>query len=189
MKKILYSIALVSFIGITYADEIKLETSNNTATNQLIPTTNNHPDITKIKSEEKNRTKISWSFVQTANEGILYKVSGSEYKLLLNGVSPYITTFGLRPNRMTKLLDTMSFISTWNFGQNNFGNNAPNALIVASAINEVPNKNQTFYLATLSSPKYDADNNRVSYVVKFLEGKNNIIKQLKLQNVTVMINV
>lgn len=188
MKKIFYSIALVSFIGITYANEIKLETSNNPAANQLTPITNNRPVVNKVKSEEKNRAKISWSFVQTANEGILYKVSGSEYKLLLNGVSPYITSFGLRPNRMAKLLDTMSFISTWNFGQNNFGNNPPNALIVASAINEVLNKNQTFYLATLSSPKYDADNNRVSYVVKFLEEKNTIIKQLKLQNVTIMIN-
>jgi hypothetical protein len=102
----------------------------------------------------------AYLFVQSA-----HGVESSPGTLTLKGVSPTTIYFTDRPQRTAGHSSTVDFISMWSEGEDNFGDDPPNAsLSILEDGEEVTN-----VVVTLSNPRLEGRN--LTYDVRTLEGK------------------
>ncbi len=109
------------------------------------------------------------------------------YYLVLSNVSPYVTYFSERPRRLRGLVPVAQFITAWNSGTNNFKDNNPNGVIIASKINGQDSENNPNLLAIFSKPIYDGSRNLMRYTVTPLYSQPLFSTSFTLQDVTIVI--
>jgi hypothetical protein len=105
-------------------------------------------------------TDIEYMFAQTAN-GLSVNLDG---RITLEGVSRTTLFFSDRPYRLTGHIPTDQFVASWGEGDDNFGEDPPNALLSIfeeDAVNDV--------VVILSDPKLS--NGDLSYAVDISEGE------------------
>lgn len=139
---------------------------------------------------ESSGENISLLFIQQADSGILNRAPNKSgtYFLTLYGVSPYITYFSTRPHRIRGIIPAQNFFQSWNTGNNNFQQNNPNGVIVASQVNGEINKNTTTELVILSNPQYDPSRNILRYLVKPLVMSSFELQEIHFDYVTLFIS-
>jgi hypothetical protein len=174
MKKILSTLLVGLAMSSTIAFAAPASTSNDTLRTSSTPA----------------KTEIPLSFVQTATEATLSQdpKESNIYVLTLYGVSPYITYVTNRPNRATGLALVNNFMKAWSVGRYSFKRINPNAVITAAKINKNLNTGNQVYIIQLSHPEYDIRRSKMRYYVRNLGPRKFILKELKMQGVTLVIN-
>lgn len=132
---------------------------------------------------------VSLSFVETA-AAVQVTANGGyhEYRMVLQGVDPYITYYTQRPNSTSGLAALPDFVKAWKVGQNNFQDNPPTAVLYGGIINQTPNKSHNFYIFQLSSPELDLANHQVSYIAKWIGGSKMLFQNMVLNYAVLVIN-
>ena len=105
----------------------------------------------------------SYLFSQSATGGSLSAASGPGPRTLtLTGASPSTVRFSDRPSRRAGTIGTGAFSGAW---PGIFKGSSPNALLVLATLND---KDVDSVVMVLSSPKYDAASQTMTYSVKEL---------------------
>jgi len=122
---------------------------------------------TAIASEAvttKSKQPIDVSYVQTSPSTDVKPIPGQNdsYVIKLKNVTPYITYFSDRPNRIIGQLETVSFVNKWQTGSDSFSKDAPNAVL--SGVVKGWTKNHTVNIVVeLTQPVYDVKDQTLSY--------------------------
>lgn len=154
-----------------------LQPATNTATTEKQTTTN----------QQQTSTGINLLFVLTAKTAVLKANKSGSYTLTFIDVNPYLTYYTNRPNRTQGLAAIENFMKAWSVEPNSFQNNPPNAVITAVKINNLENINQQFYIFTLTSPKYNQQQNAMQFIVKPLSQKI-YFKDIRFDNVMMVMD-
>ncbi|WP_299292030.1 hypothetical protein [Nitrosopumilus sp.] len=147
---------LCSEIDSTYEDEHEYS-ANNESKNSEIDFDLNFDDIELL-------------FVQTANSGTLKKIDG-QYVLALNDVSSATAWFTDRPHRLSGTETTQDFIDHWNYGEDNFQMNPPNAAIQIFEADQ----SKDLVIVELTNPVYDDEKNTLQYNVVILSSASDAL--------------
>lgn len=136
-------------------------------------------------------TQKNYLFLQTAKTGLLKptQVPGI-YQLALKDISPYVTYFTDRPNRMTGLLPMERFLEIWQSNaKNGFKADAPNVAVEGIKLHAV-SKDQTIGLVVvLSKPIYDRKTKTLTYTAQALNHeKITFNHNIKLENVALFVD-
>ncbi|MGD1837914.1 MAG: hypothetical protein ACPKPY_07635 [Nitrososphaeraceae archaeon] len=86
-----------------------------------------------IYAQEENMTESDapkFFAIQHAQSGSISEINSTAYTLELNDVSVKTILFSDRPDRIVKSVSTSDFIGNWTTGENNYVNDAPNAVLV-----------------------------------------------------------
>lgn len=120
-------------------------------------------------------------FVQVAKSAQLApsKTQPGTYNLTLKTVEPFTSYFTDRPNRLTGLLTTNTFVNIWQSALD-IRKNPPN---VAMETSNTRNGQRINQVLELSNPSYDAKNHQITYVAKSL---NNAALQPMTMGYTVL---
>ena len=79
--------------------------------------------------------------IQHAQSGSISKINETAYSLELNDVSDKTILFSDRPDRIVKLISTSDFVGEWSTGEDNFGVDVPNAVLVVDEQEEIQDEN------------------------------------------------
>lgn len=137
-------------------------------------------------NQQQTSSVINLSFVLTAKTAILKTNNDGTYRLTFIGINPFITYFTNRPKRNQGVAAMQNFMKAWNVGTNNFQVTPPNATLTAVKINNVENTNQQFYIFTLTSPKYNQEQNVMQFIAKPITQKI-LFKDVRFDNATLVI--
>ena len=115
--------------------------------------------------EQGVSTGPSFLYVQTAHSGTLSgEKSDGTRTLTLNDVSPVTVYFSERPDRETGHQSTADFIAQWDAGEDNFGDNPPNA-----ALDIIGADSQSIAIVELMSATYNSATQHLEYEVVILD--------------------
>jgi uncharacterized protein YjbI with pentapeptide repeats len=107
---------------------------------------------------------ISWLFSHSADGARLEPAAGADrYTLVLDGVDAHTIMFSDRPVRDTRVLDTSSFVESWDSA---FGDDPPNAVIVEHE----PDGAADSIVAVLEDPELNG--RTLTYRVRLLADEN-----------------
>ena len=136
-----------------------------------------------------NAKNVSMLFVQTAHAGKITQASKNNYRVVLKDVSPYVTYFSDRPNRITGVMPLQKFLKVWDKGSDSLSIDHPNVGIQAILDATEPQQNNQMItsILTLSNPRYDAENKTLTYDAKTLN-KNESIPNQQLKYVALFID-
>ena len=120
-------------------------------------------------SPEIVSTEPTFLYTQTAHSGTLSPETADGRRILtLNDVSPTTVYFSERPDRETGHQPTAEFISDWNYSEDSFADNPPNA-----ALDIIGENSQSIAIVELMGARYDAQNKTLEYEVIVLDDESN----------------
>lgn len=120
-----------------------------------------------------NKKGVEVSYVQTSSVTDIKAIPGQpdNYVVKLRNVTPYITYFSDRPNRVIGQIQTVDFLNIWKQGSDSFSKDAPNAVL--SGVNKTWTKNRNVNLVVeLTQPEYNAADQTLSYHAHVLKDAN-----------------
>jgi len=121
-------------------------------------------EITGISKDDKTtNSNTSFLFIQSAVSGTFTDNDGVKI-LTLFEISPSTVYFSDRPNRVTGVLDTNSFIALWGEGEDSFRDDPPNAALEISTADG----NSDVFILELMNPVYNYELKTLQYDVKIL---------------------
>jgi len=144
----------------------------------------------KSQQPQADQNRISLIFLQQAQFATLKEstLHSGFYLLTLHNVNPYIIYFTQRPDRKKNIVPLQNFVNAWAVGPNSFADNNPNAVIIATNINNTLNKNSPPLIVTLSQPRYDLNKNILQFLVKPLSSQTMLFHQINYDYVTIFIS-
>lgn len=100
----------------------------------------------------------TYTFIQQGTGGSFMNDSSGNYTLTITGVIPYTVAFSDRPARNASFVKMETFITGFNFDPNN----PPNAAVMIQGANS----DHDVVIVELTSPKYDAEKQTLTYTAK-----------------------
>ena len=100
----------------------------------------------------------TYTFIQQGTGGSFVNDGSGNYTLTLTGVIPYTVAFSDRPARDANFMEMDKFLSGFNFNPQN----PPNAAVMIQGANA----DQDVVIVELTSPKYDATKQTLTYTAK-----------------------
>ena len=143
------------------------------------------------QQEQKKTSQLSninLSFIIGADAAMLKSIHPGYYTLTLYNVSPYITYYTLRPNRVQGVVPLENFVKAWKIGTNSFEDNNPNGVIIPAMIDGIINKSETFYPISLLSPKLDKTKRNIQFTVRPLGSGGFLYKHMTYKHVVLIVN-
>lgn len=118
------------------------------------------------------KAKELYLIIQTTHKAV---IKGE--KIILHDVLPYATAFTQRPIRKVELITLNNLLVLWNpANPNGFTKNPPNAAINAF-IEGADSKEHVNFFVQLLEPKYDSEDQTLTYRFKALDGSPTQIPQ------------
>lgn len=142
-------------------------------------------ELNKYNKSEKD----NYFFIQNSEKlDIKTTPDPNTYRITLNNVIHEVFYVSARPNRVSGSINMNKFLNVWNrIGRNSFKKTPPNAII--SGFPDKLNSSKCFNIAfELTEPKYDKENNTLSYTAIALKGSSPIMKDISIENVSVFID-
>jgi hypothetical protein len=118
-------------------------------------------DVGEPVAADAEGSSPSWLASQTAKGGRIESTDGEPTRLVLVGVDLHTIMFSDRPDRLTDVVDTGSFIDQWD---EMFADSAPNGVLVEHR----PSGGTDSLVVVLSRPAFDAAAGTLSYEIEVL---------------------
>lgn len=104
---------------------------------------------------------VSWLASQTSHSGRIEFTDGEATQLVMDGIDPHTITFSDRPERLTDVMDTATYVDQWD---EMFADSAPNAVLVEHR----PDGETDSLVVVLSRPMLDTTSRTLTYDIEVL---------------------
>jgi hypothetical protein len=162
------------------------------ATPTISPTNTNSSTKSETIQAADHNVVPTYLFVQAASKAKIEinKKVPNTYKVTLEGVSPDVTYFSERPNRVASTMPIERFLKIWNqTGNNSFREDAPNADFNGIQAGFFSSAKPFNAVLELSQPTYDSKTKTLTYTAKALEGSaSQVPDSATLKNVVLFID-
>lgn len=135
----------------------------------------------------KKQHSISLLFVLSANKAILSpnKHKPNTYTLTLINPDKQVSFFADRPSRVDGMLPIQQFAKDWVKGKNSFAKDAPNAALRGGLHDKTRGVAYNF---ELEYPKYNAEQNTLTYTLIPLAGQKKITSTIYMNKVSLFVD-
>jgi hypothetical protein len=113
---------------------------------------------------------VSYAFVQTAKLARIQASSENEtqFQLILEETSPFVTYFSDRPNRITGAIPLDEFLNFWHHGVDSFQADPPNVSVSGQIHIRSQKERNLFFIFELAHPNYVKESRKMIYDIQLL---------------------
>lgn len=145
--------------------------------------------MTTTPSEKLAPVNVSYVQSSAYSEVRPVDMKKGVYQLVINDVSPYVSYFSDRPNRIVGQLPMSAFLKQWGQGEHSFSLDAPNGILSGVQRTATGKHVPMNVVMVLSQPVYQASKQTMTYQVQILkDAPKSSDGSIMLHNATLIID-